>query len=89
LLKHFSMDTLSGSFKDSKPSSSVSSVSSPNSVESSYHLPSQLHDVRSPSPSPNDALITVDLVITSNTSPSNDDQLAVLTLHFNNLDVIG
>jgi len=80
------MDTISGSLKDSEPTSPMSPAS-PIHPKMSHPLPSQLHEALISSlQTPQDALITADLVLTSSSA---DDHLAVLTLHFNNLDVIG
>jgi vacuolar protein sorting-associated protein 13D len=103
------MDTVSGSLKDSEPTSPVSPVSPPSPMSSSYFksgsgntltIPSQLHEalvsslqgrkrkvlgsVGSQTPVvDNDVLITADVVLTHK-----EEELAIITVQFNNLDVI-
>lgn len=103
------MDTISGSLRDSEPTSPMSPVSPPSPMPyayarpgaSSLNIPSQLHDallsslqskkrkllssVGSQTPVIDaDALITADVVLTSK-----EEELAIITVQFNNLDIIG
>jgi hypothetical protein len=106
------MDSISGSLRDSEPTSPMSPVSPPSPMPSSsstylrpcpatLEIPTQLHDalvsslqskkrkllssVGSQTPNLNsDALIMIDVVLTSR-----EEDLAIVTVQFNNLDVIG
>lgn len=107
--RHVCMDSISGSLRDSEPTSPMSPVSPPSPMPSStlrpcaasLEIPSQLHDalvsslqskkrkllssIGSQTPVMNsDALIVIDVVLASK-----EEDMAVITVQFNNLDFIG